>query len=71
MEVVGQLVGFHSDEAWFYGVEVRVELLLVVPGYEAQIGLQKGKEKRDELLASSNNVLPEPGLRFMNPRRYA
>ena len=41
MEVVGQLVSFYSDEAWFYSVEVRVELLLIIAGYKAQISLQE------------------------------
>ena len=71
MEVVGELVRFYPDQAWFYSVEVRVELLLVITGYKAQVSLQERVEQRDELFAPSDNILPESGLRFMNARRYA
>ena len=71
MEVVGELVRFYPDQAWFDSVEVRVELLLVITGYRAQVSFQEGVEQRDELFAPSDDVLPESGLRFMNPRGYA
>ena len=71
MEVVGQLVRFNPYEAWFYGVEVRVELFLIIAGYKAQVSLEERVDEGDELFAPSNDILPESGLRLMNPRGYA
>src|SRR5712664_1905568 len=71
MEVVRQLISFHSDEARFYRVEVRVELFLIITTYKAQVRFEKGIDEWDELFAPSNDILPESGLRLMNSRRYA
>src|SRR5260370_20452346 len=71
MEVVGQLVCFNPYEAWFYGVEVGVELFLIIAGYKAQVSFEEGVDEWDELFAPSNDVLPESRLGLMNPCGYA